>query len=311
MQPRTRELIGIWAVALWCGGGFLFLIYGALTQTGVFARVAAWQVAHWGGNNFLLSFLPGFALLSAPVAVLGAWPSSGDRPGVRAAKAALWPPRDGRGRLAPDRVQRRLYVSAKACTWIAAGSMAAGVLGYFAVIHIGNQGAGVPLSTPSLAAITVPGAPLPDYARLDGVTARPESVWVHDYSLRHDRYRDFFIPLTSPDWRPGDPVTVLEEDRTMPKYEPFWSNIANPPGPREGALERGNVPAWMIEAMRRDGVAVTDDPVVLMRKKLDGVVPGADTMMAWFCIWMGLVFGVVMLLVAWQMRRTGRRLALD
>ena len=50
----------------------------------------------------------------------------------------------------------------------------------------------------------------------------------------------------------------------------------NAGGPFEGKLGRGVLPGWMVTELRRSGVAVVDDPVVLTRQELSGVVPGAD-----------------------------------
>ncbi len=80
------------------------------------------------------------------------------------------------------------------------------------------------------------------------------------------------------------------------------SDAVLPPGPVEGALERGTVPDWMLGEMRRHGIAITDDLVVLVRRKLDGVVPGADTIGAVLCLLFGGAFAVVALAVSFGYR---------
>ena len=182
----------------------------------------------------------------------------------------------------------------------------AGGMGYELVTRIGDRGAGAPLPELTLSAATAKSAPLPPYARLIGTTPRPELTWLHDHSERRTSHRDAFTPLTAPGWRPGDPVAMLEEDRTALGED--GPDAVLPPGPVEGALGRGTVPGRMLAEMRRRGVAITDDPAVLVRRKLDGVVPGSDTIGAVLCLLFGGMFALVALAVSFRYRYRRRHI---
>ena len=83
---------------------------------------------------------------------------------------------------------------------------------------------------------------------------------------------------------------MLAEDRTV--LGDGGADALLPPGPVEGALVRGALPGWMLDELLGRGVAVTDDPVVLIRQELGGVVPGADTVMAVLCLVFSGTFAV-------------------
>ena len=81
-----------------------------------------------------------------------------------------------------------------------------------------------------------------------------------------------------------------------------------PAGPIEGALGRDVLPGWMLDELRRRGVPVTDDPVVLDRRKLGGVVPGADVVGAALCVLFGGTLSVCSLGASLVWRHQRRRL---
>lgn len=178
-------------------------------------------------------------------------------------------------------------------------SLLAGGVGYALVVRIGSRGAGQPLPELTLRAATRPGATLPGYAKLVGAVARPEASWVHRHADRQTRYRDIYTPLTGPGWRPGDAVALLEEDRTVAGED------TAPHGPLEGSMARGALPGWMLGELRRRGVAVVDDPVVLTRRDLGGVTPGADMIGAALAAVFGVVFATLFsgISLAWLHRR--------
>ena len=114
----------------------------------------------------------------------------------------------------------------------------------------------------------IPPAPIVTEAQPGPVEAvlRPDLAWEQEYTIRATRYRDTYTRLTTAGWRPGDPVAVLQMDRR---------SLAGVPGPAEGSFSRG-VPGWLVSAMRQSGMALTDDPLVLTRAVLNGVVPEPD-----------------------------------
>lgn len=300
--------LGAATIVTWYLGGFVLLVAGALLQIGPFAWAAAWQARHWGWNGFVLSFLPGFALLALPVIVLPFTPRRPDWPFLCGAQDALTLHRDAAARLpSPERMAGILCRLVQGGLAMAVLFPLAGGVGYGLVLRIGDRGAGAPLPERTLAEIATPGAKLPEYARLVGAEPRSEIGWVHDEIDRRIHRRDFYTPLTPPGWHAGDPVAVLEENPTVVEDDPPDPSA---PGPLEGAFSRG-LPRWMLAELRQRGAPVTDDPVLLVRRNLGDVVPGADTIAATLCLILGIGFGVFSLVatVAWHYRR--RRLLRD
>ena len=281
-------------IAIWYLGGFLLLFVGALIQVGPSAWMAAWEVRHWRGDNAIVSFLPGFLVLVASAFLPRLLPRAPEGSFLRGMQTGLSPDRPMQAP-SPERMARILLLLARGALVASGVFLLAGGLGYELVTRIGDCGAGAPLPDLTLSAVTAASAKLPPYARLIGTTSRPELTWLHDHSERRSDHRDAFTPLTAPGWRPGDPVAILEEDRTVLGEDA--PDAVLPPGPVEGALERGTVPSWMLDEMRRRGIAITDDPVVLIRRKLDGVVPGVDTIGAVLCLLFGGAFAFVALAV--------------
>ena len=150
---------------------------------------------------------------------------------------------------------------------LALSCVVAAAIGGVLSMRPGDQRPGSPLPRFTTSELTAPDVILPGYAHLADVVARPEMAWEHDYTIRATRYRDTYIPLTTPEWRPGDAVAVLQLDRR---------SLAGVPGPTEGSLSR-NVPGWQVTAMRQSGLPVADDPLVLTREVLNGVVPEPDS----------------------------------
>ena len=287
------------AVATWYLGGFLLLLVGALLQVGPSAWLAAWEVRHWGYDNAVVSFLPGFLVLVATAFLPRLLPRAPERSFVRGLQNGLSP--DGPLQPpSPERMAQILLLLARGALVASGVFLLAGGLGYELVTRIGGRGAGAPLPELTLSAATAAGAPLPPYARLTGTTPRPELTWLHDHSERRIMYRDAFTPLTAPDWRPTDPITILEEVQTVLGED--GPDAVLPPGPVEGALGRGKIPGWMVDEMRRRGITTTDDPVVVVRQKLDGRVPGADAIGAVLCLLFGGAFALVALAVSFGYR---------
>jgi hypothetical protein len=136
------------------------------------------------------------------------------------------------------------------------------------------------------------------------VTAHPDAGWVHDHTVRQTRYRDVYSPLTGPNWHPGDAVVLLEEDSTVVGDSPAPADTPGM-GPIEGRLERGALPSWMVAELRRSGVAVTDDPVVLHHNDLNGVIPGADEVGTVLAVVFGTLFALFSFCISlgWLYRR--------
>ena len=301
---RSRwTTLGRAAVLVWVGGGCAALFAGALLQVGPFAWAAAWQSRHWGFNSVVLSALPGFAVLAATVVLLQLLPRRPDWPFLCGAQDVLSPRRSlPLTPPPPDRMARVLLRCAQLGLALSVLFPVAGGAAYVLTVAIGNRGAGSPLPELTLAALTQ--AALPGYARLTGAVPHPEARWVHDYTVRQTRYHTVYWPLTDPGWRPGDPVGLLEENSSVVGDGPASAGLAEP-GPIEGRLERGALAGWMRSELRRTGVAVVGDPVVLVRRDLHGVVPGADMIGAGMAVLLGAWLGLFSLGIslAWLHRR--------
>ncbi len=297
------------AILVWYGGGFVLLMAGVLAQAGPFGWLAAWQVRHWGGDTLIVTVLPAFVLIAAPVVILQMLPRHPDRPFLLGAQDAIAPGRNTAIQPpTPARMAQVLLACARGGFAAAGLFLAAGGMGFELIQRIGNEGAGQPLPELGLAAVATPGAVLPPYARLVGVVAQPDHAWTHDHAVRQTRYSDRYVPLTDPGWGPGDAVTLLEEDRSV-----VGDPVDNWSGPVEGALARDAMPDWMADDMRRSGLALAAHPVVLTRLALGGATPGADMIAAGLVGIGGVMFAVLSCIAAlgWLYRRRKllRRLA--
>ena len=230
--------LGSAAVVVWYLGGFVLLFVSALLQVGPFAWAAAWQIHHWGTDSVILSFLPGFAVLAAPIVLLRLLPYRPDHSFLAGAQDAL----SSRGDRpipppSPERMARLLLRMVRIGLALSLLFLIAGGAGYVLVRDIGDRGAGTPLPELTLAAAT--GRGLPSYARIAGVVRHPDAGWVHDHTVRQTRYHDLYLPLTGPGWQPGDAVTLLEEESTVMGDSPATPSIGSA-GPIEGQAGAGS-----------------------------------------------------------------------
>ncbi len=270
----------------------------AMTQTGPSAWVAAWQVRRWGSDNVLGSFLPGFIVLLLPLVVVACLPRRADWPVVLGVKEAIWPRDQPARAVLPVDQRLRLF---RVAQWIAAGLAAACMSAASVACWVSltsAQAVGPPLPGLTLAEASAPGAALPKYARIIGSIARRGSAWEHDEMLSRTEIQDLYIPLTALGWRPGDAVGALQLDHR---------SIAGQPGPPEGTLSHG-VPAWLLASMRKAGLAVIENPVVLTRQALGGVVPAPDGIAAALSLILGGALTVTFGMAALSFHLAGRRL---
>lgn len=298
-QPGPAWAWGQAVALLWYLGGFAALLVGAVLQVGPAAWMAAWQHRHGGSDSVTISFLPGFFLLLLPLLVARRMKRRPDRPFLCGVQDALWPgtrpPRTARSR---DGQLARLRRTSRIMLALALGCVAvAGILGALSM-RPGEQRPGSPLPRLTVAELTAPDATLTGHAHVVDAVAQPDGAWVHDYTVRATRYRDTYIPLTAPGWRPGDPVTMLQMERR---------GLAGVPGPPEGSLSRG-VPGWMVGAMRQSGMALIDDPPVLTREVLNGVVPEPDGVGLILAVAFGGATGLTFGAIALGFHRAYRRL---
>ena len=240
--------------------------------------MAAWQHRHLGSDSVTISFLPGFGLLLLPLFVARCLPRRADRPFLCGVQDTLWPSTRPRSAARPhDEQLARLRRIRGIMAGLGLGCIAAAsILGALS-LRPGDQRPGSPLPRLTMAELAAPDIILPDYAHLLDAILQPDLAWEHEYTIRATRYHDTYAPLTMPGWRQGDPVTVLQMDRR---------GMAGVPGAAEGSLSHG-VPGWLVAAMRQNGMALADDPLVLTREALHGVVPEPEGV----GVLLALVFG--------------------
>lgn len=299
-EPSPRAWAWGQAVALvWYLGGFAALMTAMVMQVGPSAWAAAWQVRHWGSDSTTLGFLPGFALLLLPLVILRCLPRRAERPFLCGLQDALWPKQPVRRTALPREAElARLRRTRGVMAGLAGACVAVAAVAGWMSLRPGDQRPGSPLPVLTLPELTRPGAVLPGYARVVGAVPRPEEAWAHDYTIRTALYRDTYIPLIAPDWRPGDLVAAVQVDRR---------DLLGVPGPAEGTLSRG-LPGWLLTAMREDGMKLVDAPVVLTRDTLHGTVPEPDGVGLVVAVLFGSTTGLTFGAIALGFHRAYRRL---
>lgn len=261
--------------------------------------MAAWQHRHGGSDSATISFLPGFGLLLLPLIVSRCLKRRPDWPFLCGIQDALWPRTQPRQTAQPrDKQLARLRCSRGIMAGLVLSCVAvAAILGALSM-RPGDQRPGSALPRLTMAELAASGAILPGHAHLLDAVAQPDLAWAHDYTIRAIRYCATYIPLTTPGWRQGDSVTVLQMDRR---------GLAGVPGPPEGSLSRG-IPGWMITAMRQSGMPLIDDLPVLTREVLNGVVPEPDGVGAVLAVAFGGATGLTFGAIALGFHRAYRRL---
>lgn len=274
---------------------------GAAVRAGPFGWLSGLEIDLLGGESPVLSGALGLSVLAIPIVVMLRAPRDIDHPATLGAQDAFDSTR--RPRFVPS-AGRRLRGVRAGRRWsaaVAALAIATGAVGWFASQRP-RPGAGRPLPKLDRARLVESGAVLPPFARVVGLTDRPGAAWHVDRRIRQTRYRDAYVPLTQPSWRPGDEIDVVEKDALLPDDPPSRRNRFDPPGPREGALSRG-LPSWLAQAMRASGFRVAPNVVVLEREPLDGVVPGPDWVDGFGWLVVTISFAFVALLMTWRLSR--------
>ena len=133
-----------------------------------------------------------------------------------------------------------------------------------------------PLPEISAARLAAATDPLPYAVRLVGATADRSQGWEHLYRIRQSTYRDVYFPLRPPSAAPVAPAALIELDQTSPAYETALWNMVDPPGAREGLAER--LDDWTANELRRAGVVLAPNVVLLKRQQLHGLDPRPDLM---------------------------------
>lgn len=197
----------------------------------------------------------------------------------------------------PISIQRR---SIRIEFGIAAFFLAAGLSGAGLIHVIGSRGAGTTLRVyPMQELVAADPAKVPAYIRLEGGVAHPDLAGARDYTIKTSHYRDYYMPRTLPGWNSNDAVAVIELDNTFPDNPPDPDYAFNPPGAVEGELESVTLPRDMASAFGTLGWKTATPIYVLTRKRLGGVVPGADAigevMTALIGVLLAVMFGGIAL----------------
>lgn len=204
-RSRWRDAIAF----SWLGVALLYTIYAASTYTGLYEWLAERELAIFGSYDPTELFL---VLVVASVVIAGAISPKPFGPSATWLKPATVDPRESS------------RSSAKALAGIAVVSLLVG-LGAAGMALLRDP-ARHPLAVLNLAQ---PGAPVPSNSTLS-VTGKPQLQFrvVIEETTNGSTTRTAYTPLTSPDWRPGQPIFFVTREAYGEGNEPV--EPLRPPG---------------------------------------------------------------------------------
>lgn len=267
-----------------------YMSYSLLTQTGLCGWLTAWQIRLFGSASDKATALLAILVLLVPPLALA---SRFDRRGLAAAAGQPVP---GAGVPARPATFRALAIMAAVPALLA-------VLGYFWLKTQAEHNAQQPVHQLNL--IEQPAATLPaeaKYAIVQGV-AQPE----YQYVLQETRYgkvekTDRYLPLTGPDWRPGQPVQLLWDTSIDAYYDETSHTSADLdhssafPGTFSGDLGLA-LPTVVRQEFEHQGLHLAESVYVLHQQYfVNGRPVDYDSSTYYLLPWLGLGLSAAILL---------------
>ncbi|MGI4873890.1 MAG: hypothetical protein ACRYFX_22245 [Janthinobacterium lividum] len=286
-SPRRKQLVSLYSGYLLLAGGYF--IYSTFTQTGLGGWVLAQELEWFGSASLkltILLLLAGAMLL--PLLLVAPFLPKGQRAQLA---GPLLPPQPA----APITWPKLLL--------LAAGPPLLALPTYYYVQHQAERDERRPVVPLNL--VAQPNAPvLPGtkYARLQAVLQTDYQYVLQETSYSQVRKTDRYLPLTGPDWRPGQPVRFFLDTSTDAYFDeahqrtiPF-DNATPFPATFSGQLHPGTLPTVVQRAFTRHRVTAAEPYYVLENSYLpNGQPPRAAAQQYWLIPTLGLGLGAAIL----------------
>lgn len=286
-SPRRKRLVALYFFYLVVVGGYL--TYGTFTQTGLGGWVLAQELEWFGSASQQLTvLLPLAVAMVLPLLLL-----------------APFLPKGERAQLAGPLLPRS---SAKPVSWqllLVLGLVPPLVAlpTYYYVEHQAERDENRPVVPLSL--LAHPDTPIPAdtrFVRLQAVFQADYQYVLQETSYSQVRKTDRYVPLTGPDWRPGQPVRFFLDTSTdayidEASQRSIAFDHATPfPVTFSGQLHPNALPLVVRRAFARQRVAAAEPHYVLENLYMpNGQPPRAASQQYWLILVLGLGLGAAIL----------------
>ncbi|UYZ63057.1 hypothetical protein [Hymenobacter weizhouensis] len=268
-----------------------YLLYSSFTKTGLCGWLIDLQIRWFGSASERVTLILATLLLLLPLLL---FVSRFDRRGL----AAAAPPAVG-----PDG-RPRAGASFRTLAWIAAVPALLAVPAYFWLSHQATANAQEPVH--QLDFINQPTAPVPARAKFAVLHAVFQAEY--QYVLEETRYgkvarTNRYVPLTGPEWRPGQPVRIVYDTSTGVYFDEknqqtfVYDQTSAFPGTFTGELHVGTLPTVARTAFEQQGLRLAEPVYVLENQYFTNGRPmDTDAGTYHLVLWLGLIFSAAILL---------------
>ena len=294
---RTQTTM-LWLLRIAAAGLLAWIVWGWVNFAGPYRWAADLQLGWWGHYDEKLSVLLPLLGLMLAWGIVGRLFGVSDRLLGPARPRAAASQLTGPALIADSQRRSARLVIWLGLAFVAGGALAAGY-GY------------LPHAQPSLAAldITVHGQPPPqtDLVAFTGVAHRElTSVMIRKHNSIETRTA--YTPITSQDWRPGQPITYFREQPGGATSVMLGGKLGDILHLPMASLSRNDLPGLLREDYRKDGI-VLDDPYYVVsaydpeRAAQDPLIYGV------IAAFMGVMLMLAGAAIALLARRAARRAA--
>lgn len=286
-SPRRKRLVSLYSGYLLLAGGYI--MYSTFTQTGLGGWVLAQELEWFGSASWQLTIL-----LLLTVAML-----------LPLLLVAPFLPRGQRAQLAGPLLPPQ---PATPITWpklllLAAAPPLLALPTYYYLQGQAERDESRPVVPLDL--VAQPNAPVPPatkYARLQAVLQPDYQYVLQETSYSQVRKTDRYLPLTGPDWQPGQPVRFFLDTSTDVYFDEAnrrsiaFDNATPFPATFSGQLHAGTLPTVVQREFARHRVVAAEPYYVLENLYMpNGQPPRAAAQQYWIIRVLGVGLGAAIL----------------